>query len=353
MLAKLNYPTALHPKELDNYLAHGWFRMGQTIFTTNFLRFSGVFYSAIWLRIDLDTFVPSKTQLKLEKLNAIFKVEIVPVKVTATHEELFLKYKNHISFEAAPSLEYLLYHDGNNDIYNTFQVNIYDQQKLIATGFFDLGENTSAGISCIYDPDYRKYSLGKYLMLLKMQYSKQKGLKYFYPGYFAPGYPLFDYKLDLAKPSLEYYELSSLSWQPFSKYSQEDIPLVVMKQKMAVLSEMLERKKLEHTFFEYEFFDADLFSSLNGLEVLDFPVFLYCLEVDAGITKAIIVFDLRDQQYHFLLCNSLFSTLDDINLDNRYTTNILKVVQPLFASDSPILMAQVAMNLLLETERQA
>jgi arginine-tRNA-protein transferase len=138
MLAKLNYPTALHPKELDNYLAHGWFRMGQTIFTTNFLRFSGVFYSAIWLRIDLDTFVPSKTQLKLEKLNATFSVEIVPVKVTTTHEELFLKYKNHISFEAAPSLEYLLYHDGNNDIYDTYQVNIYDQQKLIATGFFDL-----------------------------------------------------------------------------------------------------------------------------------------------------------------------------------------------------------------------
>lgn len=350
MLAKLNYPTALHPKELDNYLAHGWFRMGQTIFTTNFLRFSGVFYSAIWLRIDLDTFVPSKTQLKLEKLNATFSVEIVPVKVTATHEELFLKYKNHISFEAAPSLEYLLYHDGKNDIYNTYQVNIYDQQKLIATGFFDLGENTSAGISCFYDPDYRKYSLGKYLMLLKMKYSKQKGLKYFYPGYFAPGYPLFDYKLDLAKSSLEYYELSSLSWQPFSKYAPEDIPLVIMKQKLYELSKILKEKNITHTFFEYEFFDADLFASLNGLDVLDFPVFLYCLDVDWGITKAIIVFDLRDQQYHFLLCNSLFSTLDSINVDNRYTTNILKVVQPLFASASPTHIARAAVNLLLESE---
>ncbi|MEA5137867.1 arginyl-tRNA--protein arginylyltransferase [Arcicella rigui] len=350
MLAKLNYPTALHPKELDNYLAHGWFRMGQTIFTTNFLRFSGVFYSAIWLRIDLDTFVPSKTQLKLEKLNAAFSVEIVPVKVTATHEELFLKYKNHISFEAAPSLEYLLYHDGKNDIYNTYQVNIYDQQKLIATGFFDLGENTSAGISCFYDPDYRKYSLGKYLMLLKMKYSKQQGLKYFYPGYFAPGYPLFDYKLDLAKSSLEYYELSSLSWQPFSKYAPEDIPLVIMKQKLYELSKILKEKNITHTFFEYEFFDADLFASLNGLDVLDFPVFLYCLDVDWGITKAIIVFDLRDQQYHFLLCNSLFSTLDSINVDNRYTTNILKVVQPLFASASPTHMARAAVNLLLESE---
>ncbi len=350
MLAKLNYPTALHPKELDNYLAHGWFRMGQTIFTTNFLRFSGVFYSAIWLRIDLDTFVPSKTQLKLEKLNATFSVEIVPVKVTTTHEELFLKYKNHISFEAAPSLEYLLYHDGKNDIYNTYQVNIYDKQKLIATGFFDLGENTSAGISCFYDPDYRKYSLGKYLMLLKMKYSKQKGLKYFYPGYFAPGYPLFDYKLDLAKSSLEYYELSSLSWQPFSKYAPEDIPLVIMTQKLYELSKILKEKNITHTFFEYEFFDADLFASLNGLDVLDFPVFLYCLDVDWGITKAIIVFDLRDQQYHFLLCNSLFSTLDSINVDNRYTTNILKVVQPLFASASPTHMARAAVNLLLESE---
>jgi leucyl-tRNA---protein transferase len=352
MLAKLNYPISLHPKELDNYLAHGWFRMGQSIFTTNFLRFSGKFYSAIWLRIDLATLGTSKTHQKLIKLNAEFRVELKPIQITPSQEALFTKYKTHISFETAPTLEYLLFHDGENNIYTTYQINIYDQQKLIATGFFDLGENTSAGICCFYDPDYKKYSLGKYLMFLKMDFCKQQGLRYFYPGYFAPGYPLFDYKLDLAKPSLDFFELSSQSWQPFSNYSKENIPIEAMTQKLKILSEVLAEDSFEHTLFEYEFFDADLFSSLNGLDLFDFPVFLYCLEVDMGISNAIIVFDLRDQQYHLMLCKSLFSTLDSINLDNRYATNILKVIKPLFSSASPTKMAQVATSLLLGTERQ-
>ena len=76
MFVELHYPEYLSAQELDVYLANGWFRMGQSIFTTNFLRFHDKFYSSIWLRIDLLNSEKSKTQQKIEKLNAKFRVEI-------------------------------------------------------------------------------------------------------------------------------------------------------------------------------------------------------------------------------------------------------------------------------------
>ena len=51
MFAQIVYPSELSPEELDNYLSNGWFRMRQAIFTTNFLQFHDIFYSAIWLRV--------------------------------------------------------------------------------------------------------------------------------------------------------------------------------------------------------------------------------------------------------------------------------------------------------------
>jgi arginine-tRNA-protein transferase len=51
MFAELENPLFIDPHELDQYLADGWFRMGQSVFTTNFLKFNHVFYSALGLEL--------------------------------------------------------------------------------------------------------------------------------------------------------------------------------------------------------------------------------------------------------------------------------------------------------------
>ena len=62
MFAQFESPAALTPYELDLYLANGWFRMHQTIFTTHFLCFKQNFYSAVWLRVGLKNYIPDKKQ---------------------------------------------------------------------------------------------------------------------------------------------------------------------------------------------------------------------------------------------------------------------------------------------------
>jgi leucyl-tRNA---protein transferase len=343
MLAELHYPSIfLHGEDLDEYLAKGWFRMGQSIFTTNFLKFKGLFYNAIWLRIDLDTFTPSKSQEKLIKLNTQFRVEIKPLsEITSEHTELFSKYKTHITFDAAPSITQLLFDNESSNVFDTQQVCIYDQNKLIACGILDLGQTSSAGIVCFYDPDYKKHSLGKYLMFLKIDFCQKHGMKFFYPGYFAPNYPLFDYKLELAKPSLEYLELGSNQWKSIEEYTFADTPLVVMTRKLNELSTYFKQWNFEHKFFYYDYFDADLMASLNGLGLFDFPVFLFCLEIGDLKNIPIIVYDVQSLQYHLLLCDAPYTIDRQFEKEDLFNKNLLRMTKHLFSSESAEVMAKV------------
>ena len=351
MLAELHYPTnSLKGEQLDEYLAMGWFRMGQAIFTTNFLKFNGLIYSVIWLRIDLLAFKPSKTQQKLQKLNANFKVEIkLSTFLSPEHLILFFKYKNHVPFDVAPSLTHLLYDDKFNNIFDSYEVNIYDGKKLIACGIFDLGNDASTGITCFYDPDYQKYSLGKYLMFLKMDFSKKQEMSYFYPGYFAPDYSMFNYKLDLAKPFLEFLNLSTNSWKPFEEYVYKEIPLINMTQKLEELSVCLTKRKFQHSFLKYEYFDADLSATMNGVGTFDFPIFILCFERDDNVSNPLIVYDVISRQYHLVVCDVIYRLDNEIIKPNFYNENLLQMTQHLFATESAEAMALVISRSLQKT----
>ena len=84
--AHVHRPATLAHHELDAYLAQGWFRMGQNIFTTNFLNFKEHFYSAIWLRIVLNEYSGDKQQQKIFKHNNSFRTEIKPAVISADKE---------------------------------------------------------------------------------------------------------------------------------------------------------------------------------------------------------------------------------------------------------------------------
>lgn len=342
MFVESYYPESISREELDIYLANGWFRMGQSIFTTNFLKFKDVIHSAIWLRIDLLNFETSKFQQKMLKANAKFEVEIRPLTLAPEQEALFLKYRNHVAFDAAPSVNHLLFGERPiKYIYDTYEINIYDNEKLIAVGYFDLGERSAAGISCFYDPDYKKYSLGKYLMYLKMEFCRKQGCTFFYPGYFSPGYHLFDYKLDLAKPALQYLDLIADTWFPFESYSPTQIPLEVMCTKLKELGQHLDKKNIKYQFKFYDFFDADMISSLNGLELFDYPVFLICSQLDDSLFIPMLIYDVCEQQYHLILCSRVYESIFTESQPEHYNAYLLKIAKYLYTGDSIVEMAEV------------
>ena len=342
MFVELHYPESISNEELDVYLANGWFRMGQAIFTTNFLKFNDVFHSAIWLRIDLLSFETTKFQQKMLKTNAKFEVQIQPLTLAPEQEELFCKYRNHVAFDAAPSVRNLLFGEQTiKPIYDTYEINIYDNEKLIAVGFFDIGQKSAAGISCFYDPAYKKYSLGKYLMYLKMDFCRKQGCTFFYPGYFSPDYNLFDYKLDLAKPSLQYLDLITDAWFPFEAYSSTQIPFDIMCRKLRELGDYLDKQNIKYQFQYYDFFDADMISNLNGLGLFDYPVFLVCSQLDDSLFIPMLVFNVCEQQYHLILCSRVYESIFTESKPEHYNAYLLQISRYLYTGESIEEMADV------------
>lgn len=208
------FPLHIEPDKLDGYLAHGWYRMGQSIFTTDFLEREGEYFKTIWLRNRLKEYEPSSTFYKLENRNKKFHLEIIPFVYGAKYEMLFQKYRLSLPGERVASLHGFLFGNSPIIIFNSLAVNLFDNNKLIGTGIFDCGQKSAAGISSFYDPDYKKYSIGKYLIYKKIEYCHLNAYDYFYPGYFVPGLKAFDYKLEIGKQSLEFFDMENSTWKP-------------------------------------------------------------------------------------------------------------------------------------------
>jgi leucyl-tRNA---protein transferase len=335
MLAQVHFPQTVLTEELDRYLAEGWFRMGQTIFTTNFLNFNKNFYSAVWLRLVLSECGRQQSFEKLKKLNSKFRISFKPATVTDEKEILFSRYRREISFEASPSVGHLLFGREHADtVFRTQEVTIRDGDKLIACGFFDIGKNSAAGISSFYDPQYKKYSLGKFLIFLKIEYCASHGLKYFYPGYFVPGYSAFDYKLKFHHHALEYLQLSSSKWTSIKEFGPASNPMLVMREKLADLHQQLTADGMRSKVFYYEYYDANLVHDLSHLELFDAPMFVHYYDEMEGVINGLVTFDVRDQQYHWLIVKSLWASDVPMTQEDHFASHLLKMEYEVFASKS-------------------
>ncbi|WP_213019381.1 GNAT family N-acetyltransferase [Hymenobacter sp. BT559] len=201
---------------LDYYLGLGYYRMNQDLFTCRFLPVGPRIYTVHWLRLVVAQVQYGGKQRRLLRLNAQFEVVIKQFRLTAEYEALYARYHAYIDFDASPSLAELLLAGATHSVFDTYIIEVRHGEQLIAAGIFDRGTTTIAGIVNFYDPDYRKHSLGKYLMLLKTEHAREQQLVYYYPGYLVHGYPKFDYKLFASPEATEVFDFQNSEWLPFS-----------------------------------------------------------------------------------------------------------------------------------------
>lgn len=334
MFAAVHQPEMLAHEELDIYLEKGWFRMGPTVFTTNFLNFKDHLYSAIWLRVVLENYVSERTQTKLFRQNSVFRTIIGKATITDDKEKLFARYKETVAFEASASLNHLLFGRSDKSPFDTQEISVYDGEKLIANGYFDLGFTSGMGITCFYDPDYKKYSLGKYMIYLKMQYCKERQMRFFYPGYFVPGYSFFDYKLNIARNALEYLQLETQRWHPILAFDKSKTPLQVMHDRLHLLETELVKRSIACKLMRYEFFDANLIPDLSGADLFDFPLFLYVGDNVGEAAGNFIIYNVFDQRFHLMNCKGIWKTNSANTSETIYSSFVLRPDRTIFSSSS-------------------
>ncbi|MGL6269309.1 MAG: hypothetical protein ACRC2O_15355, partial [Chitinophagaceae bacterium] len=202
---------------LDRFLAAGWYRMHHTMFTTNFINQEDPLTRVYWLRYKVENIRLDKHK-QLLKRNAEFTATYRGLVFTQELNELYAAYHTHVDHECSDNLQGVL---GIMDkpAFDSYLIEVRHDHKLIAAGIFDKGADSIAGIVNFYHPDYKKHSLGKYLMLLKVQYCRDHQLEWYYPGYFGTDLPKFAYKLFLDKNATEVFIPESKSWISYADFS--------------------------------------------------------------------------------------------------------------------------------------
>lgn len=308
MYTEIHYPINRIPAEnLDEYLANGWFRMGQTIFTCWFLFMEKGFFSAIWIRQDLQDFKFKKRSRKLLNRNAkLFTYQIGPARIDLKKEELYQKHRVRFKTGVHRTLNQSLMSGANFSIYDTSQIEVYLGEELVAASFFDVGNTSIASINGIFDPEYDQHSLGFYTMLLEMKFAIEEGKRYYYPGYVVPGNPRFDYKARIG--AVDYYDLYNKKWKPFDKLEIKNIPSRLLKGKLNLVQFYLNKRNIKSEIFlfpPYESSGSDPF--LEGLLAQPMYLKIYC---DKFIHfELFVIYNLVNQQYEL----GIYYNLDDFS----------------------------------------
>jgi len=212
-------PEEISSSDLDELLALGWYRMHQTIFTSSHVGLDEI-YRVHWLRYAINEIRERTSHQRIRNRNKNFHFIIEDLAVLrADHISLHQRYRSSIDFDGAWSIEECLFGEEGTDrnIYNTKCISVYDQDKLIAGGYFDVGDKSAASILHFFDPLYKTNSLGKYLILLTIDYLKLNRYEFYYPGYVVEGLSKMNYKLFLGKELAQYFDPETVTWLYFKE----------------------------------------------------------------------------------------------------------------------------------------
>ena len=206
--------------EFDHYLSKGWCRLrfGNHMFTDTKAFFDNKYFPIKWIRYKLDPSFMSKSIKKDRnyKQCKIFTSVFSDFNYENEKDEiesLYSRYRFNIDFDGYKSVYSVVHHgDADGSIFNSKILKLYDKDKLIGVGIFDLGEISGAGTLYYYDHDYARYGISKCLILFILEYLIDLQYHYFYQGFIFIGHPKMNYKLSLEKSGIEYYDQMTDQW---------------------------------------------------------------------------------------------------------------------------------------------
>jgi arginine-tRNA-protein transferase len=254
VLVNFYYNPFIAPKRLDRYLSHGWFRNSNLLGKYKLLFLDDKLCSVVNIRVPLDNYQYSKSLQKIiNRNNELFRYEIQPVAITPRKEELYQQHKHRFKGVVLPSLQMSLFgfESCMQSPFLSYEVNIYEGNKLIACSFFDIGEQSIASILGLYDNDYQKYSLGIYTMLLEIEFGLKANKKFYYPGYVLNNSPLFDYKLRMG--NIQFHNGKN-HWLPYQEYTPTQWADTELLQQYWYLSDQLQVRQIPFQWFYNPYF---------------------------------------------------------------------------------------------------
>ena len=201
-------------EEMDRYWAEGWRHFGIIFFRYRTAVHGNRLFSVMPLRLDLQRFELTRSLKRILAVNRDVKTSIGPATVDKAKKALFLKHRVRFKENVPTALDNFLSPIPHSVPCPNLELCIYRERKLLGVTFLDLGQTATSAVYAIFDPAEAKRSLGILMMLHSIQFSRNEGYLYYYPGYAYREPFTYDYKKRFV--GLEYLDWNE-GWEPYVK----------------------------------------------------------------------------------------------------------------------------------------
>lgn len=197
------FSPAIHEYFLDN----GFRRMGRFIYRP----MCDGCAECRPLRVDVEEFRPSRAQRRALAKNGDVTVEFVEAEYTEEKRELLERYlaARHTGPMVAEeeSMREYMYDTPGHTVCMDYRLD----GRLVGSGLVDLLPRIVSSIYFFFDPELERRSLGIYSMLKEIECARDRGARWFHPGFYIRDLSAMRYKAEF-RPAEIFTTLNV--WQP-------------------------------------------------------------------------------------------------------------------------------------------
>ncbi len=208
------YASQIVPEQLDLLLANGWRHFGEHFYRYSLNWYRDEIRAVIPLRIRLADFSFSKSQRRVLNKNSDLQSIIRPIEITPETVSMFEVHRFRFEENIPYSIYTFLSNEPATVPCEALEMAVYQDEKLLAKSFFDVGEDSISSIYGIFAPEITERSLGILTMLLEIDFAIKSGKNFYYHGYAYEGNSFYDYKKRFR--SLERFDWHG-NWENFSE----------------------------------------------------------------------------------------------------------------------------------------
>lgn len=198
------------PAEMDRLWSEGWRHFGPLFYRYAQAQHGGRLMDVRPLRVNLELFQPSRSQRRVHRKNADLTMRVQPPHIDELRRALFHRHKARFVENVPDSLEDFLGVEPSIGPCLTLEVGLYAHDRLVAASYMDVGAGAVSSIYAFFDPIEEDRSLGIATMLAEMAWARDRGCRYYYPGYAYAQPSHYDYKKQFS--GLESFDWEA--WRP-------------------------------------------------------------------------------------------------------------------------------------------
>ncbi len=213
------------PPAMDDLWAGAWWFLGTTFFRQSVLPWNGRIEPLLHLRVRMEHSGISPSQARVLRRNRDLQLRTRPTQLGPEQRDLFHRHKQRFVDGVPESLDDFLGPAPDAHPVPIVEFALFEQHRMVAASYLALGETSVASLYGIFDPDDSHRSLGTLTLLLELEYARQQGHRFYYPGYSLENPSPMDYKKRLI--GLESYEWNQ-GWNPFARQVQFARPAPIL-----------------------------------------------------------------------------------------------------------------------------